>query len=59
MNHGFQQQGYDQNGYGMHQQDIGVKARIVNLIGAVRMVMRIPLIGINIGVIVYELVLGG
>jgi hypothetical protein len=58
VNTGFQQT-YDQNGYGGPPGDIGVKARIVNLIGAVRTLMRIPLIGINIGVIIYELVLGG
>lgn len=32
-------QGYDQAGYG-GQQDIGPKARIINLIGAVRTLMR-------------------
>lgn len=32
-------QGYDQTGYG-GQQDIGPKARIINLIGAVRTLMR-------------------
>ncbi|KAH9818529.1 Yos1-like protein [Melampsora americana] len=36
----------------------GVKERLVNLIGAVRTLMRIPLIGINIVVIIYELILG-
>ena len=58
------------------QQDIGVKAKLVNLIGAVRTLMRgtlplfsagvianflfsVPLIFINVGVILYELVLGG
>ncbi|KAI0053634.1 Yos1 protein [Auriscalpium vulgare] len=38
--------------------DVGVKGRIINLISAVRTLMRIPLIGFNIVVIGYELVLG-
>jgi len=50
-------QGYGQDGYGASQ-DIGVKARIVDLISAVRTLMRIPLIGANILVILYELALG-
>jgi len=40
------------------QADLGVKVKIVNLIGAVRTLMRIPLIGLNLVIIVYELVLG-
>jgi len=57
-NAGFQQN-YDQgSGYGNPVQDIGMKGRIINLISAVRTVMRIPLIGINIIVIIYELILG-
>jgi len=48
-------QGYDQTGYG-GQQDIGPKARIINLIGAVRTLMRIPLIALNLIIIVYELI---
>ncbi|KAI0307103.1 Yos1-like protein [Multifurca ochricompacta] len=52
-------QNYDHNGsYGNPIQDIGVKGRLINLISAVRTVMRIPLIGINIVVIIYELILG-
>jgi len=66
--------GYDQAGYG-GQQDIGPKARIINLIGAVRTLMRstsllhlnaihstwtnhpvVPLIGLNLIIIVYELI---
>ncbi|OTB14383.1 hypothetical protein K445DRAFT_319204 [Daldinia sp. EC12] len=35
-----------------------VKAKVVNLIASVRMVMRIPLIAINTLIILYELVLG-
>ncbi|KAL4075869.1 Yos1-like protein [Scleroderma citrinum] len=54
------QQPFDPNGYGYgQQQDVGVKVRIINLISAVRTLMRIPLIGLNLVVIVYELILGG
>ncbi|OBT76170.1 hypothetical protein VF21_05026 [Pseudogymnoascus sp. 05NY08] len=38
--------------------DASVKSKIVNLIASVRTLMRIPLIGINLLVIVYELILG-
>ena len=63
--------GYDQTGYG-GQQDIGPKARIINLISAVRTLMRsaslsylhstwanypvVPLIILNLVIIVYELI---
>jgi len=60
-NAGFSQpyaQPYDQSGY-PGGQDIGMKARLINLIGAVRTLMRIPLIGLNIVIIGYEIVLGG
>ncbi|KAM0752484.1 Yos1-like protein [Meredithblackwellia eburnea MCA 4105] len=36
----------------------GVKQRLVTLVGAVRTLMRIPLIPINCVVIIYELLLG-
>jgi len=49
-------QPYDQTGYGVAQPDIGVKGRMINLIGAVRTLMRIPLIALNLAVILYELV---
>ncbi|KAG9041623.1 hypothetical protein FS837_012021 [Tulasnella sp. UAMH 9824] len=48
---------YDQSGFGVEGMP-GVKARLVNLISAVRTLMRIPLIGINVFVILYELLLG-
>ncbi|KAK7695988.1 hypothetical protein QCA50_000628 [Cerrena zonata] len=51
-------QPYDQTGYATGQQDIGVKGRIINLISAVRTLMRIPLIGINLVIIVYEMLAG-
>ncbi|KAG1779697.1 Yos1-like protein [Suillus placidus] len=59
QNAGFQPP-YDQSGYGYtQQQDAGVKVRLINLISAVRTLMRIPLIGLNLVIIVYELILGG
>ncbi|QRV72916.1 transporter protein YOS1 [Ceratobasidium sp. AG-Ba] len=48
---------YDNTGFG-DQGGPGVKSRLINLIGAVRTLLRIPLIIINIVVILYELVLG-
>ncbi|KAF7729556.1 Protein transport protein yos1 [Apophysomyces ossiformis] len=42
-------------GFGGEQ---SIKFKIINLISAVRTLMRIPLIGINIVVIIYELLLG-
>jgi len=50
-------QPYDQNGYGAVQGGAGVKARVVDLISAVR-TLRIPLIVLNTLVILYELALG-
>ncbi|KAI3620315.1 hypothetical protein CBS9595_002282 [Malassezia furfur] len=38
--------------------EAGVKTRLVNLISAVRVLLRIPLIVVNILVIIYELILG-
>ncbi|KAI0701806.1 Yos1-like protein [Cytidiella melzeri] len=48
-------QPYDQQG----QQDVGMKGQLINLISAVRTLMRIPLIGLNLVIIGYELILGG
>jgi len=53
---GYNQSGYDQAGYG--DQDIGMKERLIDLISAVRTLMRIPLIPINIVFILYALVWG-
>ncbi|CAO3626373.1 unnamed protein product [Cunninghamella echinulata] len=47
----------EQNGFGGEQTQ-SFKYKVVNLISAVRTLMRIPLIAINIVVILYELVLG-
>ncbi|KAI8341500.1 Yos1-like protein [Chlamydoabsidia padenii] len=44
------------NGFGGDSQS--VKYKIINLISAVRTLMRIPLVAVNIVVIVYELILG-
>jgi len=49
-------QAYDQPGYG---QEVGIKTKIIDLISAVRTLMRIPLIVVNILVILYELPFGG
>jgi hypothetical protein len=38
--------------------DASVKAKIINLIASIRTIMRMPLIGINTVVILYQLVLG-
>jgi hypothetical protein len=47
-------------GYGAQQGgEPTMKARLVDLISAVRTLMRIPLIGLNIIIILYELLLGG
>lgn len=39
-------------------QDMSVKGKIINLISATRLLTRIPLIGINSLIIIYELLLG-
>ncbi|SAM09341.1 hypothetical protein [Absidia glauca] len=46
------------NGFSGDPQSQSVKHKIIHLISAVRTLMRIPLIAINIVVIVYELILG-
>jgi len=46
-------------GGGMNGAEPGVKERIITLISAVRTLMRIPLIAVNVLIIMYELVLGG
>ncbi|TFK43540.1 ER-to-golgi transport membrane protein [Crucibulum laeve] len=56
-NTGFHQP-YNQDGYGATQGEVGIKSRMIDLISAVRTLMRIPLIAINILVILYELALG-
>ncbi|KAK6458643.1 Yos1-like protein [Scheffersomyces xylosifermentans] len=50
---------YQQYNTGLDSSDgASVKSKIINLIGAVRTLMRIPLIAINIVIILYELILG-
>ncbi|KAF7301666.1 hypothetical protein MIND_00732100 [Mycena indigotica] len=56
-NAGFQQTYDPQTGYGV-QQEVGIKTRLIDLITAVRTLMRIPLIGLNILIIIYKLTLG-
>ncbi|KAJ7682809.1 Yos1-like protein [Mycena polygramma] len=58
-NAGFQQTYDPQTGYGVQQGETSMKARLIDLISAVRTLMRIPLIGCNIIIIIYELLLGG
>lgn len=41
-----------------YDQDVSIKVKLVNLISAIRTLLRVPLIAINVIVIVYELVLG-
>ncbi|RKP05740.1 Yos1-like protein [Thamnocephalis sphaerospora] len=36
----------------------GFKVQLINLMSAVRTLMRIPLIGVNVLIILYELILG-
>ncbi|KAJ3788410.1 ER-to-golgi transport membrane protein [Lentinula aff. detonsa] len=54
INPGFQ--AYDQPAF---NPEVGVKTKIIDLISAVRTLLRIPLIVVNIIVILYELILGG
>ncbi|KAI8643613.1 Yos1-like protein [Parasitella parasitica] len=44
-------------GFG-NEQGQSIKYKMINLMSAVRTLMRIPLIGMNIIVIIYELLLG-
>ncbi|KAF3906235.1 hypothetical protein ABW20_dc0102010 [Dactylellina cionopaga] len=48
--------GQQEQGFG--GQDVSVKAKLINLISAIRTLMRIPLIAVNIVIIIYELLLG-
>ncbi|CDZ96652.1 Predicted membrane protein [Phaffia rhodozyma] len=47
------------NSYGEAGTGPSVKTKLINLIGAIRMLMPIPLIMCNVIVILYELALGG
>ncbi|XP_064609887.1 immediate early response 3-interacting protein 1-like [Liolophura sinensis] len=47
--------GSDQRGFG---EEPGIKTQILHLIRSIRTVMRIPLIGVNIFVIAFKLILG-
>lgn len=48
----------DQYGFNAGDSDTSVKTKLINLISAIRTLLRVPLIAINIVVIVYELILG-
>ncbi|KAK6537906.1 hypothetical protein TWF694_010804 [Orbilia ellipsospora] len=47
-----------QQDQGFGGQDVSIKAKLINLISAIRTLMRIPLIAVNVIIIVYELLLG-
>lgn len=51
-------QGFQSNPYASSAADVTIKARLINLISAVRTLMRIPLVAINIVVVIYLIVLG-
>ncbi|KAJ2494893.1 hypothetical protein IWW47_004360, partial [Coemansia sp. RSA 2052] len=50
--------GWARNSAELYGDTESVKAKLINLISAVRTLMRIPLIAANVVVIVYALVLG-
>ncbi|KAJ1834363.1 hypothetical protein LPJ63_002003 [Coemansia sp. RSA 2711] len=50
--------GWARNSAELYGDTESVKAKMINLISAVRTLMRIPLIAVNVVVIVYALVLG-
>ncbi|KAI7833495.1 Yos1-like-domain-containing protein [Kickxella alabastrina] len=50
--------GWARNSAELYGDTESVKAKLINLISAVRTLMRIPLIAVNVVVIVYALVLG-
>ncbi|KAI5958981.1 uncharacterized protein KGF55_005635 [Candida pseudojiufengensis] len=43
---------------GLDSSEGSVKKKLINLISAVRTLMRIPLIAVNIAIILYEIILG-
>lgn len=48
----------DNVGFGARQDPDSVKSRVINLISSIRMVTRVPLIAVNVGIISYEILLG-
>ncbi|KAJ2079181.1 hypothetical protein H4R20_004740 [Coemansia guatemalensis] len=50
--------GWARNSAELYGDTESIKAKLINLISAVRTLMRIPLIAVNVVVIVYALVLG-
>ncbi|KAI3404375.1 hypothetical protein KGF56_002772 [Candida oxycetoniae] len=49
---------FNQFNSGLETSEGSIKTKLINLISAVRTLMRIPLIAVNITVILYELILG-
>lgn len=47
-----------QNQYAMQSPEVSIKSRLVTLISAIRTLMRLPLIFVNVVIISYEVVLG-
>lgn len=47
-----------QSQYGMPQADASIKSRLVTLIGAIRTLLRFPLIFVNVLIIIYEVPFG-
>ncbi|WPK26958.1 hypothetical protein PUMCH_004329 [Australozyma saopauloensis] len=47
-----------QNQYGMQAADASIKSRLVTLIGAIRTLLRFPLIFVNVLIILYEVPFG-
>ncbi|KAI5951817.1 hypothetical protein KGF54_004892 [Candida jiufengensis] len=43
---------------GLDNNEGSIKTKLINLISAVRTLMRIPLIAVNIAIILYEIILG-
>lgn len=59
QNNGPSGEQYQQFMTGVNQNDNQtIKTRLINLIGAIRTLLRVPLIAINVIIILYELVLG-
>ncbi|CAI5756829.1 unnamed protein product [Candida verbasci] len=49
---------FNQFNSGIESSDSSIKTKLINLISAVRTLMRIPLIVVNIAIILYEIILG-
>lgn len=58
QNNGNIQAQFNQFNTGMENGEGSIKTKLINLISAVRTLMRIPLIVVNLFIIIYELILG-